>query len=93
VQRSELALIARNSSFRLQGQAARGWRYDSNGGGLTKTEDVPGFLAYTRVKAEKSSPVIGTKKCVRQTADKSVGRKLDIAGSGMPEISASGSSF
>ena len=29
-----------------------GWRYDFNGGGLTKTEDMPGFLAYTRVKAE-----------------------------------------
>jgi alkylated DNA repair dioxygenase AlkB len=30
-----------------------GWRYDFNGGGLTKTEDMPGFLAYTRVKAER----------------------------------------
>jgi hypothetical protein len=44
-------------------------------------------------RSSKSSPVIGTKKCVRQAADKSVGRKLDIAGSGMPEISESGSSF
>jgi hypothetical protein len=26
-----------------------GWRYDFNGGGLTKAEDMPGFLAYTRV--------------------------------------------
>jgi alkylated DNA repair dioxygenase AlkB len=30
-----------------------GWRYDFNGGGLTKTEDMPDFLAYTRVKAER----------------------------------------
>lgn len=30
-----------------------GWRYDFNGGGLSKTEDMPGFLAYTRVKAER----------------------------------------
>ena len=30
-----------------------GWRYDFNGGGLTKTEDMPGFLAYTRVKVER----------------------------------------
>ena len=29
-----------------------GWGYDFNGGGLTKTEDIPGFLDYTRVKAE-----------------------------------------
>ena len=30
-----------------------GWRYDFNGGGLTKIEDMPDFLAYTRVKAER----------------------------------------
>jgi alkylated DNA repair dioxygenase AlkB len=30
-----------------------GWGYDFNGGGLTKTEDIPGFLDYTRVKAER----------------------------------------
>ena len=30
-----------------------GWRYDFNGGGLTKTEDMPGFLAHTRVRAER----------------------------------------
>ena len=30
-----------------------GWRYDFNGGELTKTEDMPGFLAYARVKAER----------------------------------------
>ena len=30
-----------------------GWRYDFNGGGLTKTDDIPAFLAPTRVKAER----------------------------------------
>jgi alkylated DNA repair dioxygenase AlkB len=29
-----------------------GWRYDFNGGGLTKTEDMPDFLASLRVRAE-----------------------------------------
>ena len=32
-----------------------GWRYDFNGGGLTKTEDMPEFLARLRVVL-KSSP-------------------------------------
>jgi alkylated DNA repair dioxygenase AlkB len=30
-----------------------GWRYDFNGGGLTKTEDMPDFLLEARVRAEK----------------------------------------
>lgn len=30
-----------------------GWRYDFNGGGLTKTEDMPDFLIDTRARAEK----------------------------------------
>jgi alkylated DNA repair dioxygenase AlkB len=29
-----------------------GWRYDFNGGGLTKTEDMPEFLAGIRARAE-----------------------------------------
>jgi len=29
-----------------------GWRYDFNGGGLTKTEDMPGFLTGLRERAE-----------------------------------------
>ncbi|MCK1518403.1 alpha-ketoglutarate-dependent dioxygenase AlkB [Bradyrhizobium sp. 190] len=29
-----------------------GWRYDFNGGGLTKAEDVPEFLAFLRARAE-----------------------------------------
>jgi alkylated DNA repair dioxygenase AlkB len=29
-----------------------GWRYDFNGGGLTKTEDMPGFLTSLRERAE-----------------------------------------
>jgi len=29
-----------------------GWRYDFNGGGLTKTEDIPEFLSSIRARAE-----------------------------------------
>src|SRR3954468_8904807 len=29
-----------------------GWRYDFNGGGLTKTEDMPDFLSGLRARAE-----------------------------------------
>jgi alkylated DNA repair dioxygenase AlkB len=29
-----------------------GWRYDFNGGGLTKTDDMPGFLSGLRARAE-----------------------------------------
>lgn len=29
-----------------------GWRYDFNGGGLTKVEDMPEFLAFIRARAE-----------------------------------------
>lgn len=29
-----------------------GWRYDFNGGGLTKTEDIPEFLSGLRARAE-----------------------------------------
>jgi alkylated DNA repair dioxygenase AlkB len=29
-----------------------GWRYDFNGGGLTKTEDMPDFLSSLRARAE-----------------------------------------
>ena len=30
-----------------------GWRYDFNGGGLTKTEDIPKFLSGIRARAER----------------------------------------
>ena len=30
-----------------------GWRYDFNGGGLTKTEDIPEFLSGFRARAER----------------------------------------
>ena len=30
-----------------------GWRYDFNGGGLTKTEDIPEFLSGIRARAER----------------------------------------
>ena len=30
-----------------------GWRYDFNGGGLTKTEDMPDFLSGIRARAER----------------------------------------
>ena len=30
-----------------------GWRYDFNGGGLTKTDDVPPFLSVLRERAEE----------------------------------------
>jgi alkylated DNA repair dioxygenase AlkB len=45
--------------FEFQGFKGRrrvvsfGWRFDFNGGGLAKIEDMPDFLAYTRVKAER----------------------------------------
>ena len=29
-----------------------GWRYDFNGGGLTRTEDMPYFLSWVRARAE-----------------------------------------
>ena len=38
-----------------------GWRYDFNGGGLTKTDNMPGFLAYTRVKAERFAGIFAGK--------------------------------
>ncbi len=32
--------------------ASFGWRYDFNGGGLTRTEDMPHFLSGVRARAE-----------------------------------------
>ncbi len=34
-----------------------GWRYNFNGGGLTKTEDVPQFLDFLRLRAESFAAV------------------------------------
>jgi hypothetical protein len=34
-----------------------GWRYDFNGGVLTRTEDMPGFLSGFRARAEASAGI------------------------------------
>ena len=49
--------------FEFQGFTAKrrivsfGWRYDFNGGGLTKTEDMPEFLSGLRARAESFAAV------------------------------------
>jgi alkylated DNA repair dioxygenase AlkB len=40
-----------------RGTVSYGWRYDFNGGGLEKTEDIPGFLLGLRGRAEDFSGV------------------------------------
>ena len=34
-----------------------GWRYDFNGGGLTKTDDMPNFLTAARARAENFASI------------------------------------
>jgi alkylated DNA repair dioxygenase AlkB len=49
--------------FEFQGFTAKrrvvsfGWRYDFNGGGLTKTEDLPDFLQAVRTSAERFADI------------------------------------
>lgn len=55
-----LLVVARVRISRFYGKtpcASFGWRYDFNGGGLTKTGDVPEFLNFLRLRAESFATV------------------------------------
>ena len=60
-----------------------GWRYDFNGGGLTKTDNMPGFLASTRVKAERFAGLFAGKLqqvlVTEYTEDAAIGGHKDRA--------------
>ena len=58
-----------------------GWRYDFNGGGLSRTEDMPDFLSAVRARAENFAemhPVIFTRSSSPNTrpAQLSVGTRI-----------------
>jgi hypothetical protein len=68
-----------------------GWRYDFNGGGLTKTEDMPDFLAYTRVKAERFAALAPGK--LQQVSSPSTRKTPPSAGTRTARYSAMSSGY